>query len=474
MKANKKVLAAILAAMMTVSTAATMVSAAVTESTGPESSTAPSTVSGKWYTDTQNGTKYYFFLESNGNFAQGWRKIENKWFYFNGAEGAKITVQFPTSVGTVNREVAPAVVNAAITIEGKNYRFGSNGVMVTGWYYADGKDPAAPDEVTSGHWEYYSAQGQRQSNGWILDGGRWYYITANTGVDPSHEVKDSSGNVVTDPMKMLAGGKYTIDGVVYEFADNGMLKSDGIGWVQSGGIWYLKGDKGQNVTGFKEVNGKVYYMATADDVTANPDLKAGQMMVGWFNTKVDGKDTWFFAEGSGSIVTGWKKLAGQWYYFRGNGAAVEGWDFIDGRMYYFNTAKETDLTANDVCKMATGWRYVYKSNAELAKDGAKGWYHFDASGNMDAGKWIQTNGNWYYVKGNGAMIASSTTTPTLATVDGKIYAFRNNGIMVIGEVKIGDMTLVFGSNGALVSSNDGSGNEVAPTAPPAEAAPEAM
>ena len=71
--------------------------------------------------------------------------------------------------------------------------------------------------------------------------------------------------------------------------------------------------------------------------------------------------------------------------------------------------------------MATGWQYINGN-----------WYYFRGSGAMVASAWVETNGKWYYLTGSGAMAAdrwiewkgewyylySSGAMATNATIDG--------------------------------------------------------
>lgn len=139
------------------------------------------------------------------------------------------------------------------------------------------------------------------------------------------------------------------------------------GWNQNEtGDWiYFEGDK--QVTGWKYINNKWYYMN-----------ESGIMAKGW----VKSNDIWYYLNDNGSMATGWIKYNdGNWYYLNESGA------------------------------MKTGW----------VQDSDGKWYFMNNNGSMATG-WINDNGNWYYLNNSGAMACNTVVDGYVLSYNGKWIA----------------------------------------------------
>ena len=133
--------------------------------------------------------------------------------------------------------------NQTITIGEATYRFGADGMMVTGW------------DNQGGVWNYYNAYGARVS-GWIHDGA-WYYLDPATGamatgwaqVGGTWYLFNASG-------AMLTGWQYA--GSWYYLAPSGAMLT---GWQHIGSAWYYFADNGHMVTGWQLIDGRWYFFA---------------------------------------------------------------------------------------------------------------------------------------------------------------------------------------------------------------------
>lgn len=490
MKMNKKILAASLAAMMMTSTAAaTLVSAdAVVER--PGSGTTASTT-GTWYRNGSGSAAKYYFVDNTGVSASGWLQIEGSWYYFDSS--VTDPIQLTSGSTTTNIQAHPAARNEKKVIDGSTYRFGSNAVMVTGWYNDRATTPGKDN------WEYYAADGVQVTNnwaqnngkwywfdetgkmatgevqignkwykfnndgsmftgwqyigngtwkyyssdygliqGWINDGGNWYYIVStNTG----NTVVNANGDAVTTESWLLVDGAYKIDGTTYTFDKSGKMVSNATGWSQDGGKWFYRDDNGNLVTGWNQIGGTWYYFAPA----ATDSVKYGEMYNGgWLllkeGTGVTERDVYYYVNSNGAMATGWVNWFGGWYYMDASGRMVTGWvNAGNGNWYY----------TNESGAMVTGWQLVGNQ-----------WYYFDAAkGGLMAKGWVNAGGYWYYCKADGSMIASSTAeTMVMYSINGKIYAFANDGKMLTGT----QGNFVFGADGALISTVDGSSTDGLP------------
>ena len=195
-----------------------------------------------------NRTNWYY-ANSNGEAATGWKKIDGTWYYF-GKWGRMYqdTMYWDwTEDGTKLNGVYAFDKSGAMIVsqwhketwtdeEGNNYTdwlyMGADGAAKTGWFQVGGKwyysgesgwlwmdawvDDAAGnwyylDEsgamVTGwyknedGEWLYFKTDGAQVKSDWVMDGDSWYYM-------------DENGN-------MVKNCTLTIDGIEYKFAANG-------------------------------------------------------------------------------------------------------------------------------------------------------------------------------------------------------------------------------------------------------------
>ena len=137
--------------------------------------------------------------------------------------------------------------NGWFTIGGKDYLFGSDGYMMTGWLrrddgawvYANSEGALVGgwvfDESFDGaYWYYLDPATKVMKTGWVADGGSWYYLTAS-GAMATGWVRD--------------GGSW------YYLKDSGAMHT---GWLNLDGAWYYLGPDGAMFTGTHVINGRTY------------------------------------------------------------------------------------------------------------------------------------------------------------------------------------------------------------------------
>ncbi|WML58313.1 L,D-transpeptidase family protein [Neobacillus sp. PS2-9] len=200
------------------------------------------------------------------------------------------------------------------------------------------------------------------TNGWVLNGGKWYYYlngTAKTG--------------------WLSQGS-----TWYYFDGSGVMKT---GWVLTNGKWYYLDKSGAMKTGWVYTGGKWYYLDSS-----------GAMKTGWLQEK----NNRYYLSNSGAMVTGWLKDGAVWYYLQNSGAMRTGWMLDKGKWYYLETSGA----------MKTGWLEINGSKYFLNSDGVMGigwkeiegkWYYFNTSGSMAAntvinGYKLGADGSWIQVE----------------------------------------------------------------------------
>ena len=192
--------------------------------------------------------KWYYF-NSNGYCVTGWQKIKNVWYYFD-SEG---------------------VMHADEWIEG-TYYLKSNGAMATGWLNLS--------EEGEEHWYYLNSSGKKLT-GWQKSGNKWYYLDAETGIMHAEE---------------------WIDATYYVQADGAMAT----GWLKLSGEWYYLRTSGARVYGWQKINNIWYYFSDTTGIMLHDE---------WL------LDT-YYLKGSGAMATGWLSIDGTYYYFASDGKKV--------------------------------------------------------------------------------------------------------------------------------------------------------
>lgn len=148
--------------------------------------------------------------------------------------------------------------------------------------------------------------------------------------------------------------------------------------------------------------------------------ESGIIQIGWiregYSFHGDTYDTWYYADDSGNLVTGWQYINGKWYYFdKAFRMYADGVYQIGSKSYYFYPSGA----------MGVGWiAYTYDFG-----DGTDNtiWYYADSSGALVSGwKWI--NGAWYYFYPNYYVMVSNDE----AFTGGKSYFLDKSGRMCTG------------------------------------------
>ena len=133
--------------------------------------------------------------------------------------------------------------NGWFTIGGRDYRFGSDGYMMTGWLRRD-----------DGAWVYANSEGALVG-GWVRDGGSWYYLDPATKVMKTGWVADGGSWYYLTGSGAMATGWVHDGGSWYYLKDSGAMHT---GWLNLDGTWYYLGPDGAMFTGTHVINGHTY------------------------------------------------------------------------------------------------------------------------------------------------------------------------------------------------------------------------
>ena len=331
----------------------------------------------------------------------------------------------------------------------------------TGWAEEDGT------------WVYYDKDGERATDTWKKSGNNWYYLDSDGEMAVDQLIEDGDNYYYVDVNGVMASNQW----VAIENEDAGEDNEPEHYWYyfQANGKALKNGDNSS--VALKTVNGKKY----AFD-------EEGKMLYGWVsadnaeridNTDGDGfkeGDYYFGGEDDGAMTTGWLQMditydeatndyeiapvfnededQSRWFYFQSNGKKVKASDgdvqkskTINGKKYEFDqygamtaewsldvesasdngvrTGNSSYSTNSVAAQYAKEWRYF--NSVEDGSRVSKGWFKVVAAEYLNYDKYNDDEDAWYYADGSGNLYAGE-----FKTINGKKYAFRNDGRMISG------------------------------------------
>ena len=362
---------------------------------------------GKLYTFGTNGvgevytksgwTNNTYYIE-NGKPVTGWKKISDKWYYFDTENGEKCS-------------------SGVYKINNANYYFNAYGEMQTGSF-----------KTKDGLKLFAGADGKIQEDGWYKNSdGKWYYI---------------------DDANCVSGVVY-INGKCNLFrADGSWIKEIPLmekGWVNCDGTYYYL-EKGKIVCADnKFINGQLYFFDKTGKMLKNQlyegyylQNSGAALINGWAEDINEPGTVRYFGDDGKCIQEGWKKINGNWYYFESDGyrtgKRVQEDKLIDGKIYHFDVNGVSDGKGIAV---VNGWNliggnYYYVENNKFIKgpktiNGKR--YFFDyQDGAMVRNEYRQAAINShdmyssYYIDANGEIVTDKWCEDDLyAGSDGIIY-----------------------------------------------------
>ena len=331
----------------------------------------------------------------------------------------------------------------------------------TGWAEEDGT------------WVYYNRDGERATDQWKKSGNNWYWLNSDGEMAIDQLIEDGDNYYYVDINGVMAANQW----VAIDNEDAGQDNEPDHYWYyfQANGKALKNGDNAK--VALKTINGKKYAF---DD--------EGKMLYGWVSEdnaeRVDDTDgdgfkegTYYFGgEDDGAMTVGWLQMditydeatndneiapvfnddedQSRWFYFQSNGKKVQAKDgdlqkskTINGKKYEFDqygamTAEwsldvdaasksgtrdgySTSATNSVSAKYAEQWRYF--NSVEDGSRVSKGWFKVVAAEYLNYDKYNDDEDAWYYADGSGNLYAGE-----FKTINGKKYAFRNDGRMISG------------------------------------------
>ena len=416
------------------------------------------------------GNPKFYYFDNNGELfkKEGWKKINEKWYYLN--EDGSLVNEWKKSGSdwyylnpNYGMAIGPTKVQDDMCLGINVYYFEEDGRLTnrTGWInHINGE---------FSDW-YYVENGGKAALGWNKINGTWYYF-------------NSDAKMVTAPTRIF--DKDSSKDKIYFFDKNGAYRRYS-GWyelkpVDGEPCWYYFGEDGLAKTGWQTINGNKYWFAPngimckgtstifeneVEDGCYKVDLptylfnESGALVTseGWHKVTLYDEDKWCYIDNTGVCKKGLAKINNKYYYFEPHKALMETGVIS---IYGFNGNKEANYFFDDSGALNTskGWHkckdrynsyYIWcyiDDNGELAEgfkeiNGNK--YYFK-NGVMSTGN-TQIEGNQYYFNESG-LIAKGWSQ----NKDGEYYYTDNNGIIQKGWQKINGIWYYFNDGGVMAT-----------------------
>ena len=218
-----------------------------------------------------------------------------------------------------------------------------------------------------GTWVYYDRNGDKVTDKWAKSGNNWYYLDNNGEMAVDQLIEDGDNYYYVDVNGVMVSNQW----VAIENEDAGDDDEPEAYWY----YFQANGKAMKNTTNkvaLKTINGKKY---TFDD--------EGKMLYGWVNDQNEHQDN------------------------------TDG-DAFKSADYYFGDENDGAMT--------TGWLLTDVTYDEATSD-----YEIAPAFNDD-----EDQSRWFYFKSNGKKVKNTNDDNTLKgkTINGKKYAFDDNGAMV--------------------------------------------
>lgn len=213
-----------------------------------------------------------------------------------------------------------------------------------------------------------------------------------------------------------------IAGVSLLIVANANIVAKAEGWQKSGNQWIYVDDNNNRMYNVWKKGADDKWRYIAED---------GTMAV---NRWVDDE---YYVDGQGLITSnGFLLINNNWYYFDRNGKkVVDKWQQVNGKWYYLNEEGlllkgwilEDRYYIGDDGAMVTGWQYLLPPDSYSSKKKNE---PFSNTSSTDGKK-------WFYFGNNGKRYTAKDEFSE-KIIDGKRYAFNENGELCTGWVKISD------------------------------------
>ena len=298
-----------------------------------------------------------------------------------------------------------SLITGKKVIDGTEYTFTDNGVLVEGW------------QNEGGSIKYY-VKGKPQ-NGWTTVFDQQFYFVDNAAVTGWQNLNGKK--MYFNNYGLVSMGFTKIDGKTYYFDDNYDNKTGLL--TLFGDLYYLFEDGGM-AQGLQKINDKLYLF-----------LDDGKAISGW--QTVDGSI--YYAAADHTLAVGKTNINGESYKFDDNGVMLTGWAAPDHSRYIVDGVNAEGFVDVDGVKYLFENGVFTKSKKVIDPDGNI--YYIGDDGRFTVGE-IKLDGDTYVFDSNGVM-----TTGWLSMVGHERYL--KNGKVLTGLAEIDGNTYFFGDDGYL-------------------------
>lgn len=207
-------------------------------------------------------------------------------------------------------------------------------------------------------------------------------------------------------IKNVKDGKYTY----CDLGGNQFKLSDG--WYYLKGKWYYFDKWGEQASGTKEING-VKYEFTDD----------GFVREGWENNS-DGTRC-YFDRIKGKITNSWQPIDGKWYYFDDQGKMQTGLQNINGKKYYLGT----DGVMLTGFQIIDGKKYIFSNDGDMkfgwVDFNGKRYYTDSVSGQLNLEPQKVIDGQTYRFYSDGSLIVNGWNGNTYVGNNGQTVSISD-------------------------------------------------
>ena len=363
--------------------------------------------------------------------ATGWVEEDGTWVYYN-RDGERATDSWKKSGNSwywldENGEMA---IDQLIEDDEDYYYVDINGVMATNQWVAIENEDAGEDDEPEHYWYYFQANGKALTNG-------------------------NNSNVA---LKTVNGKKYAFDeegrmlfGWVNKDTAERIDDTDGDAFKE-GDYYFGSSDDGAMTTGWLQLD--ITYDEATNDYEIAPVFNEDEDQTRWFYFGSNGKKV----KADDGDLEKEKTINGRRYAFDEYGAMIAEWsldvDEINDRFatasansalgntgdayydlddyYAEGIGTHSTASANAVsAKYAQEWRYF--QDVENGARVSRGWFKVVPAEYLNLDKYDDDEASWYYADGSGKLYAGE-----FKTINGKKYAFRDDGRMINGLKFIDD------------------------------------
>ena len=399
-----------------------------------------------------------FYFDAQGKLKTGMVTIEGDRYYFFGASSAK------------KRKLPEGQMckNETISVGGKTYKFGADGIGVTGVFnnklYNKGLQLSGTGFKTVGGKKYYLSNGTVKKGIITVKGKKYfldskgvlnskagfktynkktYYVGSDgvikysgkglTSVSGKKYYFQSDGSIVKATVKdsrlfdangvlVSAKGFKTVSGNKYYVGADGKVVKSGWKTIQKS-KYYFKNYKA--LKGVQKINGKNYLFDTENKLVSGSGVKNGYLLKS--SVLVSGLQTinnniYHANSNFKATVNSLKTIGNDTYFFNEKGIALKStWKTVNKKTYYFNKNG----------KAVNGWQTISKTK-----------YYFDKKVQAKS-TWKTINNKKYYFGSDGKFYAG------FKTISGAKYYFNKKGQMLTGWQTISGSTYYLGTDGKV-------------------------